>query len=151
MQVKIYLDEANIGVAVCPECGRSKAINFEGKSVPRSAKARCSCGNTFKVFLEKRQHYRKDINVYGKYFDSNDAKTGYDVKIIDISKEGIRFLRVDGKSLKRNQTVKIIFPLKHDMVTCIASVLYIREDEVSCKIISIDEHSRKVLGFFLMP
>lgn len=151
MDVKIYLDETYNGVAECPQCGKVTEMNLEGKIVPRSAKARCSCGNTFTVLFEKRQHYRKNLNTYGKCFNNKNDKTGDDIKIVDISDEGIRFLKVGGKFLKQGQTVKITFPLKHDTVTCIASILYLKDEEVSCKIMSIDEHSRKILGFFLMP
>ena len=150
-KITIYLDEERNGVSVCPRCGKSKTIQFEAGTVPRSLTLTCSCGDTFTALLEKRQNYRKKLGSYGKYFDSIDAKEGHDIKIIDVSAEGLRFLNLGVKPLAMNQAIKIAFPVKDATVTYTASVSHIKKDEISCKFLNINEHSKKVLGFFLMP
>ncbi len=150
-KITIYLDEERNGVSVCSQCGKATAVQFEAGRVPRSLTVTCGCGNTFTALFEKRQHYRKKLGSYGKYFSSIDAKEENDIKVLDVSKEGMRFLNLSGKPLAMNQAIKIVFPIQDGTVTCTASVSNIEKDEISCKFLHIDEHSRKILGFFLMP
>jgi hypothetical protein len=150
-KVKIYLNEARSGFVVCQKCGKSKEINFSDGKVPGSCLVKCSCSNTFAVLFEKRQHYRKQLNICGTCFATGDSAEGASIKLVDISRGGIRFIRTDGKPLQLNEKIRVSFSLGDDTIFCSASVYNIRNECIGAKFISLDEHSKKVLGFFLLP
>ena len=150
-EVKIYLNEARHGFVVCQKCGKSKEINFRDREVPRSGLVKCSCGNNFAVIFENRKFYRKSITSFGKCFATGDAADGASIKLVDISRSGIRFIKMDGKPLQLNEKITLSFSLGDEKIICAASVYNIRNERVGAKFTSIDEHSKKVLGFFLFP
>jgi len=150
-KVTVYLNEARSGFVVCQKCGKSKQIEFTNDGNFRSGVVKCACGNTFAVTFENRKYYRKPISSYGKCFATGDAAEGAPVKLVDISRSGIRFIKMDGKPLKLNENIRVSFSLGDDTILCAASVYNIRNERIGAKFISLDEHSKKVLGFFLLP
>ncbi len=150
-RVKVYLDETHIAGIVCGSCGKHKEMDFSGKEPPRSAVVKCSCGNAFVVSFEKRQNYRKPVDFWGISFASADPKKGEPVKILDISLGGLKFQRTGKTELQSNQKLKIGFKLKDQTVNMVVRVCHILDDCVGAEIVDIDAHSRKILGFYLMP
>jgi hypothetical protein len=150
-KVKVYLNEARSGVVVCQRCGKSKQIEFSNGHNFRSGVVKCPCGNTFAVIFENRRHYRKPISSYGKCFAAGDTAEGAAVKLVDISQSGIRFTKMDGKPLELNEKIRVSFSLNNYTIFCFASVCNIRNEYIGAKFIGLDEHSKKVLGFFLLP
>ncbi len=150
-KVKVYLNEARSGFVVCQKCGKSKQIEFTNGGNPRSGVAKCACGNTFQVIFDRRKYFRKSISAYGKCFAAGDTAEGALVKLIDISRSGVRFIKMDGKPLQLNEKIGFSFSLGEYAISCAASVYNIRNERIGAKFISLDEHSKKVLGFFLLP
>jgi hypothetical protein len=150
-KVKVYLNETRSGFVVCQRCGKSKQIHFTNGDNPRSGVAKCACGNTFGVIFENRKHYRKPISSYGKCFAAGDTAEGATVKLADISQGGIRFAKMDGRPLQPNEKIRVSFALNNYTISCAASVYSIRNKVIGAKFIDLDEHSKKVLGFFLLP
>ena len=151
-KVKIYLDEARSGFVVCQQCGKSKHIEFTNTASGRSGVVKCACGNTFGVVFESRQHYRKQITSYGKCFAARDVFDGALVRVVDISMGGIRFIKMDGRPLQLNEKIRVSFPLGNETIDCAASVQNVNADNsVGVKFISLNDHCKKVLGFFLLP
>ena len=150
-KVKVYLNETRSGFVVCQRCGKSKQIHFTNGHNPRSGVAKCACGNTFGVIFENRKHYRKPISLFGKCFAAGDTAEGATVKLADISQSGIRFAKMDGRPLQLNERIRVSFSLNNYTISCVASVYSIRNEVIGAKFIDLDEHSKKVLGFFLLP
>jgi hypothetical protein len=150
-KMKVYLNETRSGFVVCQRCGKSKQVEFTNGNNPRSAIVKCACGNTFTVIFENRKYYRKPISSYGKCFAAGDTAEGASVKLVDISRSGIRFIKMDGKPLQLKEKIRVSFSLGRDNISCAASVYNIRNERIGAKFISLDEHSKKVLGFFLFP
>lgn len=150
-KVKVYLNEARSGFVVCQKCGKSKQIELTNGGNFRSGVAKCACGNTFALTFENRKYYRKPIGSYGKCFAAGDAAEGARVKLVDISRSGMRFIKKDGKPLQLNEKIRVSFSLGDDTILIAASVYNIRDERIGAKFISLDEHSKKVLGFFLLP
>ncbi len=148
-KVKIYLNEERSGFVVCQRCGKSKRIEFINGDNPSSGVAKCPCGNTFAVIFENRKYYRKPISSYGKCFSMGDTAEGASIKLIDISRSGIRFVKLDGKPLQLNEKIRVSLSLGGDIIFCTASVHNIRNEHIGAKFIGLDEHSKKALGFFL--
>ena len=76
---------------------------------------------------------------------------GATVKLADISQSGIRFAKMDGRPLQLNERIRVSFSLNNYTISCVASVYSIRNEVIGAKFIDLDEHSKKVLGFFLLP
>jgi hypothetical protein len=150
-KVKVYLNEARSGFVVCQRCGKSKQIEFTNRDNRRSGVAKCACGSTFAVIFENRKHCRKPINSYGKYFATGDSAEGASIKLVDISRRGIRFIKKDGKPLQLNEKIRVSFSFWDDIIFRAASVYNIRNERIGAKFISLDEHSKNVFGFFLLP
>lgn len=148
--VTVYLNEARSGFVVCQRCGTSKQIEFTEGRHRRSGVAKCACSNTFRMIFENRQYYRKQVDSYGEYFSAGRA--GGEVKLVDISRSGVGFIKMGGTPLQVNEKIKVSFSLGNDAVSCVASVANIRDDRVGAKFVTpLDAHSNKVLGFFLLP
>ena len=97
MTVKIYINEDNTAVFVCPECQKT-SIKDVGKyasqnTIPR-LKAKCTCGHSYEVFLEKRKKFRKPADLPGtyKYTPENMSTPEYTgtMTVKDLSYTGLR-------------------------------------------------------------
>ena len=151
-EVKVYLDETRSGFVVCRECGRSKRIEFASAGHPRSGTVKCACGNSFSVIFEKRKHYRKKVNTFGKCFAANDTLDGALIQVIDISMTGMGFIKMDGRPLKIDEKIRVSFPLGEGVIDCAAAVHNIgKGGSIGAGFINPNEHNKKVLGFFLLP
>jgi len=151
-KVKVYLDGERSGFVVCKECGKSKQIEFANAAPPHSGTVKCTCGNSFSVTFESRRHYRKKVNTFGKCFAAADILDGALVQVVDISKTGMGFIKMDGRPLKLDEKIRVSFPLGDDTIDCAASVFNIgKGGNIGAKFMDLDEHNKKVLGFFLLP
>jgi hypothetical protein len=63
----------------------------------------------------------------------------------------MRFTKIDGRPLELNEKIRVSFQLGDNAIDCLASVDNIHDDSVGVKFINLDEHNKKVLGFFLLP
>lgn len=150
-KVKVYLDETRNATIVCPNCGKSREINFSQREAPPSSLVKCGCGNSFIVLFEKRQYYRKQVDIRGIAFAKADLTEGEPIQIMDVSIGGVHF-RVSGiNPFHLDQKLRIVFRLEDKTVSMVVSVRRIIDNKVGAEITTIDDHSRKVLGFFLRP
>ena len=129
-EIKIYLNEARDGFVVCQKCGKSKTINFQDGEIPRSGLVRCACGNTFAVIFENRKYYRKPISSYGTCSGTGDTADCASIKLVDISRSGIRFIKMNGKPLQLNEKIRVSFSLGDYTLFCAASVHNIRKERI---------------------
>jgi len=58
---------------------------------------------------------------------------------------------MEGKPLQVNEKIRISFSLGDNTIYCVASVHNMRNGSIGAKFMSLDEHGKKVLGFFLLP
>ena len=149
--VKVYLDETRNACIVCGNCGKAREISFSEREAPRSSLVKCSCGNSFIVSFEKRQYYRKQVDIRGLCFESADPTEGTPVKITDISVCGLQFDTSGDNKFQLNQKLRVIFRLEGQIVNLVVCVRHIRGKKIGVEIISIEEHSKKIMGFYLLP
>lgn len=97
MTVKIYVNENNRATFVCPKCQNTAVKDLtryiERKKAPR-LKAKCGCGHTYEVFLEKRKKFRKPVELAGSYTFTDvtiapEAQMG-SMTVTDLSYSGLR-------------------------------------------------------------
>ena len=122
---KVYVDDTNQATIICPKCGLKKnadVTNF--KNTHKSLKAKCRCGEVFRVDLEFRKYYRKKVRLHGEYFVQGKDEKG-EIIIEDISANGIRFASLKPHYIFRNDTVELKFTLDNSMRTEIQKIIKI--------------------------
>jgi hypothetical protein len=126
MMKKIYVDESNQATIVCPNCGFEKnldVMNF--KETHKRLKAKCRCGEVFRLTLEFRQHYRKKVRLPGEYAVQGKTEKG-EIIIEDISLGGIRFASLNPHYISREDKVELKFALDNPMKTKIHTPVKIK-------------------------
>jgi hypothetical protein len=114
---KVYVDDTNRVAIICPKCGLEKNIDVTNfKDTHKRLKAKCRCGEVFRLALEFRKDYRKKVRLHGEYFVHGKDEKG-EIIIEDISASGIRFASLKPHYISRNDTVELKFTLDNPMGT----------------------------------
>ena len=93
---RIFINDRGEGTFICPACNNGVIRDLSQFSQAQEAvrlKCKCSCGNVYRVLLERRRHFRKPVNLVGMFFwggSEGPSMKGL-IKIRDISRSGIRF------------------------------------------------------------
>jgi hypothetical protein len=106
-----YAGGTNHATMVCPKCGVKKTTNvFKFKDTHKRVKAKCKCGEVFRLFLEFRRYHRKIVRLAGEYFVQEKDEKG-EVLIKDISMTGINFETLKPHNISKDDTVELKFTL----------------------------------------
>ena len=111
MAEKIFLTKNAEAVVLCPECGKTKMIDFEkfidvDKEI--KLKVTCKCSHVFSVILERRKHVRKQVDFHGGLINDNKK---YSIDVIDISRMGLKLRTKEVLDLNPDDKVVIEFTL----------------------------------------
>lgn len=152
-EIKAYVAGKKEAEVICPTCGETQNCPLAEAQFHQPWEVECECGNSFRVLFERRNWYRKEVDFDGICFSRRDPAAGIPVRILNLSKTGIRFLKDTGKTLKPNDPVRLRFVLRprNDLIECDAIVGCVHEGAVGAKFLNLDLHAQKVLGFYLMP
>ena len=135
----------------CPQCGNLRPVVFS-KLPRRFYKARCKCMHEFIIKLNRRKHIRKTINLIGTYsFKRSFANNIIDV--IDLSKDGLGFIRTDTNILNVSDTILINFNLDnsvHDTIESSALIINICNNRVCVEFASMKDRIKTTLGFYFL-
>ena len=114
---KVYVDENSRATIICPKCKIEKKLDVKDfKDTHKRVKAKCKCGEVFRITLEFRKHRRKNVLFAGEYFvQDNDEKR--DILIKDISMTGINFTTVRPHNFSIGDIVELKFTLDNPMRT----------------------------------
>ena len=123
---KVYVDKNSRATIICPKCKIEKKLDVKDfKDTHKRVKAKCKCGEIFRITLEYRRHYRKKVRLAGEYIvQGKDEKAG--VIIRDISVSGIRFSNLKPYFISRNDTVELKFTLDNPMRTEIQTSIEVK-------------------------
>jgi hypothetical protein len=114
---KVYVDDNDQAIIICPKCGLKKNIDVtDFKDTHKRLKAKCQCGEIFRLTLESRNHHRKKVWLAGEYSIQGKDEKG-EINIEDISLGGIRFASLKPHYISRNDTVELKFTLDNPMKT----------------------------------
>ena len=95
---------------------RKKLDVMDFKDSHKRLKAKCKCGEVFRITLEFRKHRRKNVLFAGEYFvQDNDEKR--DILIKDISMTGINFTTIRPHNFSIDDIVELKFTLDNSMRT----------------------------------
>ena len=148
---KVYIDETNQATIVCPKCRLEKNIDVANfKNTHKRLKAKCRCGEVFRLTLEFRKHHRKKVWLHGEYFVQGKDEKGK-INIEDISAGGIRFTSLKPHYISRNDTVELKFTLDNPMRTEIKQlikIIWIIDRNIGAQYID-PKSLEKDLGFYL--
>ena len=107
----IYAGATNHVTIICPKCGLKKNTNvFKFKDTHKRVKAKCKCGEIFRLSLEFRRFYRKIVRLAGEYFVQDKDEKG-EVLIKDISMTGINFEAIKPHNIAKHDTIEVKFTL----------------------------------------
>ncbi|MGB5993590.1 MAG: PilZ domain-containing protein [Desulfobacterales bacterium] len=114
---KFYVDENNQARIVCHKCGINKNLDVtKFKDTHKRLKAKCRCGEVFRLTLDFRRHYRKNVRLAGEYFVQEKDEKG-EILIEDISMTGINFATLKPHNFSKDDTVELKFTLNNPMRT----------------------------------
>lgn len=93
---RVFLNDRDEGTFICPVCDKGVIRDLSQFAEAKTAvrlKCKCSCGNVYRVLVERRQHFRKPANLVGMFtFQGGKGQPMKGlIKIRDISKSGIQF------------------------------------------------------------
>jgi len=107
----IYAGVTNHATIICPKCGLKKNINvLKFKNTHKRLKAKCKCGEVFRLSLEFRRYHRKIVRLAGEYFFQEKDEKG-EVLIKDISMTGIKFETLKPHNISEDDIVELTFTL----------------------------------------
>lgn len=107
--------------------------------------------NEEKQALERRQYYRKNVQLAGQYENPETGEVG-DFLLENLSLNGIGFTTLLGHSLTKNTTLKVRFRLddsRRTEVTRLVRIRYLNERYVGCQFADQKSYDSD-LGFYLM-
>ena len=123
---KVYVDDNDQAIIICPKCGLKKNIDVtDFRDTHKRLKAKCQCGEVFRLTLEYRKHHRKKVRLAGEYFIQGKNEKG-EINIEDISLGGVRFTSLKPHYISRNDTVELKFTLDNLMRTEIQTPIEVK-------------------------
>ncbi|MDM8514621.1 PilZ domain-containing protein [Desulfobacterales bacterium HSG16] len=156
---KVFMNKENMAIFTCPECQHSKAMNLSKYKDIQTAvkiKVKCpQCGHVYSVLVERRQFYRKTVNLPGSYF-LGPRQIQSTMMVKDISRHGLSFEVGGRQNLKEGDEIIIQFNLDDRHKTPIKKTVAVRtitDRKVGAAFVSVgtvDLGDRRI-GFYLMP
>ncbi len=159
MAEKVFVTENNMAVFECPQCNKGKSVDVSRYKDIRHVvriKVKCPCGHIYKVVLERRKHFRKDVNFSGTYThvlpDYNEDKGGMTVK--DLSRAGVKIKLNIEKDFKMGDILSVEFRLNDNQRSLIKKDGVIRKIcnlYLGLEFNSLDssDPSDKAIGFYM--
>jgi hypothetical protein len=122
----VHVDDSSQAAIVCPKCGHEKNVDVSMyKATHKRLKAKCRCGEEFRLALEFRKHERKKVRLPGEYFVRGKTEKG-DIIVEDISLGGIRFESLNPHYISREDKVELKFSLDNPTKTKIRTPIKIK-------------------------
>ncbi len=113
---------------VCPNCGEAKAADVSKfKDLKRAirVKRRCACGYTSSFLLERRQFFRKDVNIPGT-FRLGKGTVQHKMAVQDLSRSGVKMEVENGELLRVGDHLFLEFHLDNKQKTLIQKEVIVK-------------------------
>lgn len=146
--VKVYVVGKEKADVICPSCSRGNVILLVDTDMSQNCEIECICGNTISVIFEKRRSFRRHVSLTGTCFSKSDPPEGTTVKILNLSRTGMLFLKVTGERPELNDTIRLRFrpKLSDNVIRCTALVKHIDGDNIGAMFINLDLNAQKLIG-----
>jgi len=160
MTNKIFVTEDKMATFVCPECGRAKTADVSDyKHLDRAIRLRiqCACGKFYSAILERRDQFRKETNLPGKYtLKLSDRKVEEGaLTVVDISRAGLRIEFKEAPDLEVGTKFEVEFRLDDKQDTLITKDVIVKNmlgQFVGVEFCSVNpsDPKDKAIGFYLL-
>ncbi|MEJ5300532.1 MAG: PilZ domain-containing protein [Thermodesulforhabdaceae bacterium] len=152
LQIKRVFVKDGSAVVVCDICGRAKKLSgISPQMMSKPVMVTCPCGNSFRIVMDARKHYRKAVNLRGTFRISEDGRE-YPMIVENISFSGIGIRSPFVDKLKEGDQVEVKFNLDDthkSLIERIAVVRHVNKHFAGLEFVQ-DRSYDKVLGFYLM-
>ncbi len=153
---KAFVNNNGVAIFTCPKCQTAKHVDakkYRQLDKVIRVNVRCSCGHSYKAMLERRQFFRKSVELKGIYFLSDGNRGTLTIK--DISRTGINFETNTDVELAVGDKFMVEFYLDDTHKTMIKKEIVIRSikgSSIGAEFFTIDPNNvyDKALGFYLM-
>lgn len=128
MLKKVLLNPENVVDLVCPQCQklwRKDLTNLVGYQRKIIFNCRCSCGHSFPVFLERRRHPRKNIDLGGAFLHDKRKTRGI-IRLKNISFGGVGFELTGDYVIATGDIVLLRFNLDDSFSTLVSKETLIK-------------------------
>jgi len=172
---KVFVKPDNTATIHCPMCQLAKTVDVDKfRSTRHTITARCTCGHSFAVNLEFRQHYRKKTALPGIYeieapgVDNKHRKkaqlTGVHtiqtlatgsghMQVTNISCGGLQFTTPGSHAIEVGQRARITFTLddrRQIEINKQVIIESITDNNINCRFAS-NETLEQGLRFYVFP
>ncbi len=157
---RVFVTDDKMATFVCPECGNTRTADVSDyKQLDKAIRLRiqCSCGNSYSAILERRDKYRKEAKLPGKYTLNLSAKEVDEgtMTVVNISRAGLRIKFKEMPNLEVGTKFLVEFRLDDKQETLIKKdvvVKYISAHSVGTEFCSISssDPKDKAIGFYLL-
>lgn len=149
---KAFVKDGDETTIICPACSSAKEISVrQFRQRLHMLKVKCKCGQSFRVQLEFRRHYRKATDLAGTYDLLYPAAGGGIAKIVNLSLSGVCFEVKGMHDLKIGQKGVLVFKLDNRKETVLSKKVLIRSvngNRIGSEFVE-DRAFDKDLGFYL--
>lgn len=133
----------------CPFCDFKKHVNLPQKLYNKSVRITCLCSEEYILLFCNRRHYRRDVDLIGKYWDTFGKERTVVIK--DISHTGLSF---DTGSTQPyafvGDTIRVTFELRHKQwIDVLLVVIRMEGSRVGGAFYEPSDHVKKQIGFYL--
>jgi hypothetical protein len=92
---EVTINEENVAEIRCSKCLKIRSVDMSKyKTMDRviKFKAKCSCGHSDTVLLNRRDKFRKQTDFFGVYTNMSSGKEGQkgEMTVLDVSRAGLR-------------------------------------------------------------
>lgn len=153
----IFISNKSQANIVCQKCGQTRTVDVDPVALRgKTVQVRCkNCGHGFSVIFDARTRYRKDTALEGHYFRKSSGRDEFgQVAIYDLSQGGLRFEPVAKTTFREGEELNIEFRLDDHQKTTIRTRIVVRSigrRDIGAEFVAMDDHTRKILGFYLLP
>ncbi len=156
---KVFISNDNTVTFKCPKCNIPKTVNIsEYKNLDKAerVKVKCSCGNSYRVLIEKRKQYRKKTNFPGTFihFVSNIPRNKGMMIVTDVSRTGLKIKLHEKQDFIVGDRIIVEFHLddkNRSLIKkeCIIKKLFDLEYGIEFVSVHTSDPNDRALGFYM--
>jgi len=148
---KVYVDENNRALIICPKCGFEKNVDaMKYRNPTNIVTGKCKCKETFQFSIEYRKHHRKKVRLSGEYIIQQNKERG-EVIIRELSLTGIRFESMRPHQISTGDILEMKFVLDNPLrseISKLVKVIWVKDRIIGANF-SEKELYAQFLGFYL--
>ena len=160
MPQKVYITSKQMITFTCPECQHPRIVSIaEHKGLEKAVNVGVTCkrcGHKYRAIIERRQQYRKAVNLPGTYIHLVNGRMrgkGY-MTVVDLSRTGLKIKLNNKEGFAIGDRMLLEFNLdnaSHSLIKKEVEIKKIDKAELGVAFLSMhpSNPSDKALGFYM--